>query len=109
MRDSSLRRGIWLTTAAIRAAFGRGDVMVTGSVHGVGFMTWGTPGGSLTLLGAHGSVTAELVGPGQAGFAPLPHYFHFRVADGTGAYGNLHEQGTVRVDLLANGTFRLAF
>jgi hypothetical protein len=47
-------------------------------------------------------VTVELTGPSQAAFASLPQQFHSQITGGTRAYHNLHDQGTLQLQL--NGT-----
>jgi hypothetical protein len=79
------------------AAFGR--VSVQGWVTGVGFISNGRATGTLTFTNAKGSVTVDLLGPVQPGFSQLPHYLHYRIASGTGAYSKLSEEGTLRLDL----------
>jgi hypothetical protein len=90
-----------------------GDVTVTGSVHSLGFIVSGKASGTLTFTNANGSVTVELQGPVQPGFASLPHTFHYKVVSGTGAYQNLHDSGSLHLVLkpaqagAAAGTFKL--
>src|SRR4051812_43295147 len=74
---------------------GLGQVSVTGSLQGTGFIAQGHASGQLTLTNSKGTVTVDLVGPTQQSFAPLPHVFHFTVSGGTGAYQNLHASGDV--------------
>jgi hypothetical protein len=86
-----------------------GAVTVRGSAHGVGMIASGHAGGVLTFANARGSVTVELDGPSQPGFAALPHYFRYHVVAGTGAYLHLRDGGMLRLDLAADGAhFRLA-
>jgi hypothetical protein len=88
---------------------GAGQVSLTGSLQGVGFLVSGHATGELTIAGAHGSVTLDLRGPTQPGFARLPGQFSFLVTGGTGAYAHLHGGGTVTVHLdPQDGTFTLA-
>ena len=85
-----------------------GHVTVKGSLQSTGFMVSGRATGSLTLTGAHGSVTLDLLGPLQQGFAPLPGRFSFTVKSGTRAYAHFHATGTVTVHLdAAHHTFTL--
>jgi hypothetical protein len=93
---------------------GLGSVVVTGSVHGVGFVAHGHAGGELKFSNAHGSVTIDLVGPLQAGFANLPHQFSFHTVASTGSYHGMHVSGTLQLILtpdlhgvVPHGTFRL--
>jgi hypothetical protein len=78
---------------------GLGQVEILGSVTAVGFTTMGRASGRLTLFGNGGSVTVQLLGPEQPGFSRLPHYFHYNVVSGTGAYLHLADSGTLRLDL----------
>jgi hypothetical protein len=75
-----------------------GEVMVGGTVTGVGFTAEGRATGTLTFIGNGGTVTVELQGPVQSGFSPLPHYFHYQVVQATGAYAHLSDSGTLRLD-----------
>jgi hypothetical protein len=90
---------------------GLGVVAVKGSVHSVGFALHGHAQGTLTFSNAGGTVTVSLDGPQQAGFAPLPQDFHYRVVGGTGDYRRVAGQGTLRLALNAadpvHGTFTL--
>jgi hypothetical protein len=72
-----------------------GHVTVTGSVNGVGFIAQGRATGTLTFANASGNVTVSLEGPLQAGFRPLPKQFTYAVIAATGAYGQLHDQGSL--------------
>jgi hypothetical protein len=80
---------------------GKGEVLIGGSVSAVGFIANGRARGTLTLIGNGGLVTVELQGPMQPGFSSLPHYFHYRVVSGTGAFAHLADSGTLRLDLHA--------
>jgi hypothetical protein len=87
---------------------GLGQVTVAGSLHSTGFILHGHAGGTLTLQNDQGSVTLQLVGPTQRGFAPLPHRFNFTVVDATGGYQGLSASGTIRLNLHPDtGTFTL--
>jgi hypothetical protein len=77
---------------------GLGEVVVYGSLHAVGFTSSGRASGTLTLFGNGGSVTVEFQGPVQPGFSKLPHYFHYHIVRGTGAYLHLQDSGTLRLD-----------
>jgi hypothetical protein len=77
---------------------GMGPVEVLGSVTSVGFIQTGRASGMLTLFGNGGSVTVELQGPVQPAFSPLPHYFHYHVTGGIGAFQHLADSGTLRLD-----------
>jgi hypothetical protein len=73
---------------------GLGRVSASGWVQGLGFIATGRATGELTLSNAHGTVTLELTGRLQPGFAPLAHEFHFTVLRGTGDYRHLKASGT---------------
>jgi len=91
---------------------GLGQVSVSGTLQGTGFIAQGHATGQLTLTNAKGTVTVDLVGPTQQGFAPLPHRFHFTVSGGTGAYQNLKASGEVFFLQQQNGdttTFQMLF
>jgi hypothetical protein len=77
---------------------GLGSVLVYGTVGGVGFTQSGRAGGTLTFIGNGGSVTVQLLGPVQTAFSPLPHYFHYQITGGTGAFQHLADSGTLRLD-----------
>jgi hypothetical protein len=84
----------------------------TGFLRGTGFIAKGHATGELTLANAKGSITVKVVGPPQAGFAPLPGSFHFTVTAGTGAYKGLTGDGEVSLQTHGLGgptTFRLVF
>lgn len=76
-----------------------GQVSVSGSVHSTGFTHSGRATGELTLTNGQGSVTLELTGPVQPGFAPLPEDFHFTVVRATGAYRGLKVSGSLDLRL----------
>jgi hypothetical protein len=86
--------------------FGRfgtvGLASVSGDIHGVGFILHGHATGMLTFTNAKGSVTVSLTGPEQASFSPLPQQFQYQVTSGTGAYQNLHDQGTLHLQLVGS-------
>jgi hypothetical protein len=96
--------------------FGLHDAEISGSLYSVGFIARGHAGGELTFTNAKGSVTIELVGPEQAGFAPLPGTFHYSVKKGTGAYAHLTGSGSLSLKLspmngqgMSGGEFTLTF
>jgi hypothetical protein len=80
-----------------------GAVTVTGDIHSVGFILKGQANGTLTFTNDQGSVTVKLTGPVQGSFAHLPQEFHYEVTGGTGAYQNLHDQGTLHLQTVASG------
>ena len=75
-----------------------GDVAISGSLNGVGFIQKGKAEGSLTFTNGHGSVTIELEGPLQSGFSSIPNWFSYHVASATGAYKDVKDHGTIRID-----------
>jgi hypothetical protein len=83
---------------------GLGHVTVSGSVHGVGMIVKGHAGGTLTFTNAHGSVTIELTGPEQRGFASLPLNYSYKVTQGSGDYKNLQYHGTLQLAFVAATT-----
>jgi hypothetical protein len=86
-----------------------GQVHLSGTLHGTGFIQQGQPGGTIRLSNARGSVTLSLVGPTQGGFtAPPSGPYRFAVQGGTGAYAHAVGTGTVDVTLGAR-SFTLAF
>jgi hypothetical protein len=85
--------------------FGKvGLASVSGDIHGVGFILQGHATGTLTFTNAKGSVTIALTGPEQSSFSPLPQQFQYQVIGGTGAYQNLHDQGTLTLQLVGPTT-----
>jgi hypothetical protein len=83
---------------------GLGQVTVTSSINGVGMIPQGHATGWLTFTNAHGSVTVELTGPKQPGFASLPEHYSYKVIQGTGEYGNLKHHGTLQLNFVAAPT-----
>jgi hypothetical protein len=79
-----------------------GVATITGELHSVGFIMQGHATGTLTLTNARGSVTLELTGPTQPGFAPLPQQFTYQVVSGTGAFANLHASGTLQLQTVVS-------
>jgi len=91
---------------------GLGQVTATGELHSTGFIWNGQATGTLTLQNANGTVTLQLVGPSQPGFAPLPNHFHYTIVSATGAYTGMHGSGTIDLHLQPNssgtgGTFTM--
>jgi hypothetical protein len=86
-----------------------GQVHLSGTLHGTGFIQQGQAGGTIRLSNARGSVTLSLVGPTQNGFTPPQSgTYSFTVESGTGAYA--HSLGTGTVDLALRGrSFTLTF
>lgn len=76
-----------------------GMVTVDAKLHSVGFIANGHAGGTLTFTNPRGSLTIELTGPSQPGFAALPSHFSYQVLSGTGSFQNVHGTGTIDVRL----------
>jgi hypothetical protein len=74
---------------------GMGIVQIQIDVYGVGFHTTGTAHGTMTLSNAKGSVTVQLTGPIQPKLSALPSWFEYKIVQGTGAYTNLRDSGTM--------------
>jgi hypothetical protein len=72
-----------------------GHVSVTGTLHATGFTLEGHAGGTLVLTTHSGSLTLQLEGTLQHGFAPLPTHWYFNVVKGTGAYAHVMGSGTI--------------
>jgi hypothetical protein len=76
-----------------------GAVQVSGSLLGPGFIAQGFTTATLTLSGAHGSITVQLVGAqAQPGFSAPPHAFRYTIVGGTGAYAGATGGGTARLE-----------
>jgi hypothetical protein len=91
---------------------GLGQVTATGALVSPGFIANGYVGGTLTLQNANGTLTLQLVGPSQLGFAPLPNHFDYTIVSATGAYTGMHGSGTIDLQLQPNssgpgGTFTM--
>jgi hypothetical protein len=91
---------------------GLGQVTATAELRSVGFIGNGHATGTLTLQTANGTVTLQLVGPSQPGFAPLPNHFHYTIVSATGADTGMHGSGTIDLQLQPNssgtgGTFTM--
>jgi hypothetical protein len=83
--------------------FGRlGDVTITGSLEGVG-SAGGRATGTLTLVGATGSVTIQLLGRAQGANAALPSQWSYVVTGGTGILQGLSGHGTLSLVTLPQG------
>ena len=100
-----------------------GDVTVAGSLQGLGLIASGHATGTLTFTNKNGSVTLDLKGPQQNGFAPLPGDWKYQVIAATGGYEKLKgEHGSLQLTFTAElvpgpadgifprpqGTFKLA-
>jgi hypothetical protein len=80
-----------------------GLVTVTGNIKSAGFIMQGHATGTLTFANAQGSITLQLTGAEQDGPAPLPQQFSYQITSGTGAYANLHDQGTLTLQTTSMG------
>jgi hypothetical protein len=78
---------------------GLGHFALDGSMSGVGGIVQGHAHGTLTFSNAEGSITVDLEGPDQNGFAPLPELFSEQIVQGTGAYADLSGQEMVKLNL----------
>jgi hypothetical protein len=78
-----------------------GGSEVNGSFQTPGNITNGHAEGTLTLTGAQGGVTLQLVGPTQAAFAPPPAQFTFTITGGTGKFQGVTGSGTAALALRA--------
>ena len=74
---------------------GLGPVTFTGWLRGVGFIANGRAAGTLTFVGADGSVKVRLDGPEQPGFSPMPHTFRYQIVSGSGAFAHRVDRGTL--------------
>jgi hypothetical protein len=81
-----------------------GHVSATATLHQTGFIRTGEASGTLTLQGAHGSATLNLVGPQQSGFSQLPATFQFTVASSAGTLQSLATRGTITLHETAGST-----
>lgn len=72
-----------------------GIVKGKGTNRGVGFIRQGNPSGTMTLTGAHGSVTLTVTYDQTAGFAPLPAHGTYTITGGTGRYAGAQGSGSV--------------
>jgi hypothetical protein len=72
-----------------------GTVRGKGTNRGVGFIRQGNPSGTMTLTGAHGSVTLTITYDQTAGFAPLPAHGTYTITGGTGRYAGAQGSGSI--------------
>jgi hypothetical protein len=79
---------------------GLGTVTVSGAINNVVFFSGTHAEGQLTFTdNQNNSVTLDVRGPWQQGFAPMPQQLEYRVTGGTGAWANLSGQGTLTLVL----------
>jgi hypothetical protein len=74
---------------------GMGHVSLSGWIQSTGYIAAGHARGELVLSNAHGTLTLQLEGTLQPGFASLPTHFYFNVVKGTGAYAHELAGGTI--------------
>ena len=81
-----------------------GRTSLTGNLHSVGFIVMlpvsaTTPDahatGQVFLSDSRGTVTLTLTGPPQEAFANLPDRFTYKVTNGSGAFRNVSDTGTI--------------
>jgi hypothetical protein len=72
---------------------GMGQVIVSATIHGVGFKTGARATGQITFTNAKGSVTISVTGPVQPELSALPSAFQYQVIAATGAFRNLKDTG----------------
>jgi hypothetical protein len=72
-----------------------GTVVGKGSNRGVGFVRAGNPTGTMTLTGAHGSITLTVTYDQTASFAPLPAHGTYTITGGTGRYAGVRGSGSI--------------
>jgi hypothetical protein len=72
-----------------------GHVDMTGNMHSLGYIAEGRATGSIILSIPKGSMTLQLTGPEQNGFAHLPDHFKFKITNTSGKYLGDTATGTV--------------
>jgi hypothetical protein len=92
-----------------------GRVTAKGTLQSLGFVISGHAGGTVTLTTAgKDTITLQLTGPKQKGFARLPKHFTYKVTSASGQFASLKGQhGTADLTLgtatgTAPGSFSLA-
>ena len=75
-----------------------GQVSASGTFRSPGFVARGRATGTFHLSNTNGSVTIELTGPLEPGFATLPRKFKFRIVAATGKYVGDSATGTATLD-----------
>lgn len=83
-----------------------GAVSASGTLTTPGFIARGRATGTLTLTAADGTVTLDLVGPPQKGFASPPASFRYTIAGGTGADAGASGKGRVSFQEQQSPTFK---
>ena len=76
---------------------GLGTFDLSGWVNGTGMILGGRATGHLVLTNATGSLTIELHGPVQPGFAPIPSDLVYSISGGTGAYAHAKGYGVTHL------------
>ena len=79
---------------------GLGTFDMTGWVNGTGMILGGRAMGQLTLTNAKGSLTLELHGPIQPGFAQIPSELVYSISGGTGAYAHAKGYGVTHLTFM---------
>ncbi|HZU12359.1 MAG TPA: hypothetical protein VFB58_05925 [Chloroflexota bacterium] len=72
-----------------------GVVSGRGTNHAVGFISQGTPTGTMTLTSTAGSIKLKITYDQTRGFAPLPTHGLYTITGGTGQYAGAHGSGSV--------------
>ncbi len=75
-----------------------GQVSASGTIRSPGFIAHGRASGSFNLSNANGSVTIQLKGPRQPGFAALPRTFTFKIVAATGKFAGNVDRGKATLD-----------
>ena len=89
-----------------------GQVTAQGTLQSLGFIAAGHAGGTVTVKAGKDTITLQLTGPNQKGFAPLPKHFRYKVTGASGQFASLMGQhGTADLTLTppsgATGSFTL--
>ena len=91
-----------------------GQVTAQGTLQSLGFIASGHAGGTVTITAGKDTITLQLTGHRQKGFAPLPKHFTYKVTGASGQFASLKGQhGTADLTLGAvsgktPGSFSLA-
>jgi hypothetical protein len=70
-----------------------GQVTAKGTLQSLGNLASGHAGGAVTLTVAKDTITLQLTGPKQKGFAPLPTHFTYKVTVASGQFASLKGHG----------------
>jgi hypothetical protein len=83
-----------------------GPVTAKAMLQSLGNVASGHAGGTVTITAGTATITLQLTGPQQKGFARLPKHFTYKVTSANGRFGSLKGQrGTVDLTLgAASGT-----